>query len=168
MSRKAKEPQESSATWLTPEQQRAWLAYMRVQLRMSYEMNRQLLNEHDLSLGDYDVLVALSNAQGGRLQLTALAATIGWELSRLSHHLKRMAARGLVERCPSTIDRRATDAQLTGTGRAKLEAAAPGHVEVIRHLFFEGIDEQLLPALTQALEQAYTRILDKGTLPSVG
>jgi DNA-binding MarR family transcriptional regulator len=168
VSRKAKEPQEPSEAWLAPEQQRAWLAYMRVQLRMTYEINRQLQSEHDLSVGDYDVLVALSNAEGGRLQLSTLAATIGWERSRVSHHLKRMAARGLVELRPSTIDRRATDAQLTGTGRAKLEAAAPGHVEVVRDLFFEGIDEQLLPALTQALEQAYARILDKGTLPSVG
>jgi DNA-binding MarR family transcriptional regulator len=168
VSRKAKEPQEPSAAWLAPEQQRAWLAYMRVQLRMTYEMNRQLQSEHDLSLGDYDVLVALSNAEDGRLQLTTLAATIGWERSRVSHHLKRMAARGLVDRCPSTIDRRATDAQLTDTGRAKLRAAAPDHVEVVRELFFAGIDEQLLPALTEALEQAYARILDKGTLPSVG
>ena len=44
---------------LTHQQQRAWLAYMRVQLRLSYEMNRQLQNDSGLSLADYDVLNAL-------------------------------------------------------------------------------------------------------------
>jgi hypothetical protein len=28
--------------WLSPAQQRAWVTYMRVQLRMNYEINRQL------------------------------------------------------------------------------------------------------------------------------
>ncbi len=35
---------------------------MRVQLRMAYEMNRQLQADSDLSLGDYDVLNALSDS----------------------------------------------------------------------------------------------------------
>ena len=39
--------------WLSPAQQRAWVAYMRVQLRMNYEINRQLHRDSDLSLADY-------------------------------------------------------------------------------------------------------------------
>ena len=42
--------------WLDGDQQRAWLAYIRVQLRLAYEMNRQLLADSGLSLPDYDVL----------------------------------------------------------------------------------------------------------------
>jgi DNA-binding MarR family transcriptional regulator len=78
-------------------------------LRLQYEMNRQLQDDAGLTLADYDVLVALSNAPGGRLQLSVLAATIGWERSRLSHHLLRMGKRGLVDRLPSDSDGRATD-----------------------------------------------------------
>ena len=48
--------------WLEGDQQRAWLAYIRVQLRLSYEMNRQLLADSGMSLPDYDVLTALSVA----------------------------------------------------------------------------------------------------------
>src|SRR5580693_3386770 len=64
--------------WLDGGQQRAWLAYIRVQLRLSYEMNRQLLADSGLSLPDYDVLTALSVADGGRMPITVLAAHIGW------------------------------------------------------------------------------------------
>lgn len=36
--------------WLDHDQQRAWLAYIRVQLRLAYEMNRQLLADSGMSL----------------------------------------------------------------------------------------------------------------------
>src|SRR6478752_2625920 len=89
------------AGWLSPSQQRAWVAYMRVQLRMTYEINRQLQLDNDLSLADYHVLNALSGAPDHRLQVTDLATLIGWERSRLSHHLRRMCERGLTERVQS-------------------------------------------------------------------
>jgi MarR family len=44
------------------------------------------------------VLTALSVAGGGRMPVTVLAAHIGWERSRVSHHVRRMSARGLVRR----------------------------------------------------------------------
>jgi len=47
-----------------------------------------------LSLGDFDVLVALSEAPGQRLRAFELAAVLEWEKSRLSHHVRRMEQRG--------------------------------------------------------------------------
>jgi DNA-binding MarR family transcriptional regulator len=125
--------------WLDGEQQRAWLAYIRVQLRLAYEMNRQLLAESGLSLPDYDVLTGLSVADGGRMQITVLAAQIGWERSRVSHHVRRMSARGLVTCGLSAADRRVTEVTLTAQGRQALEDAAPGHVDLVRRLFFDGL-----------------------------
>jgi DNA-binding MarR family transcriptional regulator len=110
--------------WLTASQQRTWLAYMRVYHRLEYEMNRHLLPECGTSLGDYTVLNVLTNAAGNRMQLTSLATTIGWERSRLSHHLRRMTNRGLVDRLQSNTDGRATDAMLTAMGRRAIKAAA--------------------------------------------
>ena len=81
--------------WLDGDQQRAWLAYIRVQLRLAYEMNRQLLADSGMSLPDYDVLTALSVADAGRMPITVLAAQIGWERSRVSHHVRRMSVRFL-------------------------------------------------------------------------
>jgi Fic family protein len=84
--------------WLSPAQLQAWRAFMRVQMRMNYEMNRQFQSDSDLSLADYHVLNALTSAPGGRLQVSDLAALIGWERSRASHQLRRLCERGLAAR----------------------------------------------------------------------
>ncbi|MET8760653.1 MarR family winged helix-turn-helix transcriptional regulator [Lentzea sp. NPDC004782] len=151
--------------WLDDEQARAWLAYMRVQLRLAYEMNRQLQADSGLSLSDYDVLNALSSAPGGCMQITSLAATIGWERSRLSHHVKRMSRRGLVTSDLAPSDRRVTEVSLTVQGRHTLAGAAPGHVALVRRLFFDGLSKESLPQLSKALETIYENILANGTLP---
>ena len=153
---------------LTAEQQETWFAYMRVMLRLNYEMNRQLQTDSDLSLADYDVLNALADSPGSRLQLTDLAARIAWERSRVSHHVRRMDGRGLVELQPSERDRRATDVVLTEAGRTALTAATPGHAALVRRMFFDGLDEDLLPALRTALEQVHEQVLATGTLPRPG
>lgn len=151
--------------WLTRSQQRTWLTYMRVYHRLEYEMNRQLQAEFDLSLGDYTVLNALSNATGHRMQLTSLATLIGWERSRLSHHLLRMTKRGLVDRLQSNIDGRATDAALTATGRKAIKAAAPHHVAWVRRLFFSDLSTAQERELADILTSVYETILREGTLP---
>ena len=153
---------------LSEEQQDTWFAYMRVVLRLTYEMNSQLQRDSDLSLPDFDVLNALADSPGERLQLTALAARIGWERSRLSHHLQRMSDRGLVERSPSATDRRATDAVLTDAGRAAQASAAPPHAAFVRQMFFDGLDPALLTPLRTALEQVHEQVLTHGTLPRPG
>ena len=150
------------------EQQETWFAWMRVMIRLSYEMNRQLQTDSDLSLSDFDVLNALDDSPGRRLQLTDLAARIGWERSRVSHHLQRMQSRGLVERTPSSSDGRATDAVLTDAGRAALLEATPGHAALVRTLFFDGLDPHLLSPLRTALDQVHQQLLAHGTLGSPG
>src|SRR5260221_3632169 len=77
-----------------------------------------------MSLPDYDVLTGLSVADGGRMPITVLAAQIGWERSRVSHHVRRMSARGLVTCGLSAADRRGTRGNPTPPGgQAHQEAA---------------------------------------------
>src|ERR1700748_2738509 len=113
MSRNGKTGLAAAGGWLDGDQQRAWLAYIRVQLRLAYEMNRELLADSGLSLPDYDVLTGLSVAEGGRMPITMLAAQIGWERSRVSHHVRRMSARGLVTCGLSAAGRRGTEGTMT-------------------------------------------------------
>jgi len=166
MPRNRSSPPGDSA-WLSPSQLRAWVAYMRVQLRMNYEINRQLQRDNGLSLADYHVLNALSNAPDHKMQLTDLAALIGWELSRLSHHLRRLGDRGLTKRIQSEDDGRATDAILTKAGREAIDAAAPGHVALIRRLFFDPLPHELLAPFTAALEHVHVNINFNSSLPPV-
>ena len=166
MSRQAKHRSGSAFRTLRPDQQRAWLAYMRVQLRLTYEMNRQLQADSNLSLSDYDVLNALRYAPGGRMRVTALAALISWERSRLSHHVRRLQNRGLVECRPAPTDRRATEVTLTDQGWDEITHASSGHIDLVRRLFFEGLPDELLEPLTVGLESVYDNIIDRGTLPA--
>jgi DNA-binding MarR family transcriptional regulator len=165
MSRNGESSTAPAGGWLEGDQQRAWLAYIRVQLRLAYEMNRQLVADSGMSLPDYDVLTALSVADGGRMQITALAAQIGWERSRVSHHVRRMSARGLVTCGLSADDRRVTEVTLTTRGRQALEEAAPGHVDLVRRLFFGGLPSSLVGPLGEALESVYANIIKQGSLP---
>ncbi len=150
--------------WLTPKQQRAWVAYMRVQLRMNYEMNRQLQADSGLSLADYDVLVALSDNDAG-MRVSDLAAQIGWERSRLSHQLRRMEERGLTERRPSAEDGRTSNVVLTANGRRAITDAAPGHVDLVRALFFDPLPDNLLGPFTAALEHIHVNLDHNSSLP---
>jgi DNA-binding MarR family transcriptional regulator len=121
-------------------------------------MNRQLQSDSDLSLADYHILRVLSDARGGHLQVSDLAAQIGWERSRTSHQLRRLCERGLAERVPSQDDGRATDAMLTSAGREAIDAAAPGHVALVRQLFFDPLPDELLAPLAAALEHVQVNI----------
>ena len=166
MSRATAKRSDSAFRTLTPDQQRTWLAYMRVQLRLTYEMNRQLQADSNLSLPDYDVLNALRYAPGGRTVISELAAQISWERSRLSHHVRRLENRGLVESRPAPADRRATEITLTDQGWDEITRASSGHIDLVRRLFFDGLPDELLEPLTIGLESVYDNIIDRGTLPA--
>lgn len=156
---------EPKGGWLDPREQRAWLAYIRLQLRLTYEMNRQLQADSGLSLADWDVLTALGAAADTTMTITALAAQIGWERSRLSHQVKRMSGRGVLTLRPAAADRRVTEVVLTDQGRSVLADAAPGHVDLVRNLFFDGLPDELLEPLSTALEKVYENVLQQGSLP---
>ena len=166
MSRKGTQNRARSDVWLRRNELRVWLAYMRVQQRLGYEMNRQLQADSDLSLADYDVLNALSGVPDECMQVSALAAQIGWERSRLSHHARRMESRGLVHCNLATRDRRATEIKLTPGGRRAIVEAAPGHVDLVRRLFFGGLPKELLAPVSEALDAVYDHIVQHGTLPA--
>lgn len=165
MSRKGKHDDPRSVVWLRRNELRTWLAYMRLQQRLGFEMNRQLQADSDLSLADYDVLNALSGVPDECAQVSVLAAQIGWERSRLSHHARRMESRGLVQCSLATHDRRATEIRLTPDGRRAIVAAAPGHVDLVRRLFFGGLPKELLAPLCDALDAIHDHIVQHGTLP---
>ncbi len=146
------------------EQQRAWLAFMRVNLQLTYEMNHQLLSDSDLSLADYHVLSKLRQAPGRTLRISALAQEIGWERSRASHQVRRMRERGLVATEPAARDKRATEITVTDRGNAAFRHATRGHAALVRDLFFSGISGDLLGPFTKALDQVYATIVQRGAL----
>ncbi|HEV3288838.1 MAG TPA: MarR family transcriptional regulator, partial [Streptosporangiaceae bacterium] len=126
--------------WLTADEQRAWRAYLRAGALLRARLNRQLQADSGLSLPEYEVLVQLSEAPGGRLRPFQLGAALHWEQSRLSHLLSRMTRRGFVAKRECAGDARGAVAVLTAAGRAAIESAAPGHVAAVRQLVFDPLD----------------------------
>lgn len=129
--------------WLDDDEMRAWLAYRRMRLLLSAEINRDLAREAGLSEADYDVLSNLTATDDSR-RLSELAAHMQWSKSRLSHHITRMEQRGLVRREDVDGDARGSFVVLTPAGRRTIEQAAPGHVaSVRRHLMDRLTPEQI-------------------------
>lgn len=142
--------------WLSEEQQRIWRNYLAMTSGLHAAMHRQLQQDCELSLSDYDVLVALS--ERGPLRINELGDLIGWEQSRVSHQLRRMRGRGLVEREGDNGDRRGATVMITEAGVAALETAAPGHVELVRSVMFDGLSDAQLQMFGSAIETVLGRV----------
>jgi DNA-binding MarR family transcriptional regulator len=142
--------------WLDERQQRVWQGYLHLNQDLIAVLEQQLTRESGLSGADYRVLVPLSEAPGGLVRARDLGAEIGWDRSRLSHHLSRMENRGLITREECAEDARGLMVRLTKAGRRAIEEAAPGHAEAVRHYFFD----QLSNSEIDTMAAVFDRVLD--------
>jgi DNA-binding MarR family transcriptional regulator len=133
--------------WLDEREAAAWRGLQSMQMQLSATLARALADDSDLSYPDYEVLVALTDQPDGRRRPFELARELGWEKSRLSHHVSRMARRGLVSRvrCPS--DQRGSLVVVTDKGVAAIAAAAPGHVDAVRRYVVDRLSPAQLDSL---------------------
>ncbi|MEY9934308.1 DNA-binding MarR family transcriptional regulator [Catenulispora sp. GP43] len=138
--------------WLDDAEMRAWLAYRRMRLLLSAEINRDLAKEAGLSEADYDVLSNLT-ASDDRRRLSELAARMQWSKSRLSHHITRMEQRGLVRREEVDGDARGSLVVLTPQGRRTIEQAAPGHVASVRRHLLDRLSAEQIRVLGEIGEE---------------
>jgi len=138
--------------WLDPAEARAWRALQSFGAPLAAALNRQLMADSALSSADYQVLVVLSETPGGSLRAGELGRATGWEKSRLSHHIKRMEARRLVERQDCVTDRRGLLVAITDHGRRAIEDAAPGHVHAVRKFVIDMLTPEQLAVLAEVGE----------------
>ena len=120
--------------WLSDEQQAAWRPFVALLLRIPALLDAELQKDAGITQFDYLVLSGLSEAPGRSLRMSELAATASSSLSRLSHVVSRLEAKGWVRREPCPGDGRFVNAVLTEEGWRKVEATAPGHVAAVREL----------------------------------
>ena len=144
--------------WLDDEEQAAWRRLAAVILRLPAELEGQLQRDADMSHFEYWVLAILSEAPDRTLRLSQLATQGNTSLSRLSHVITRLEKRGWVTRQPCPDDARATFAVLTDAGYDQVVAAAPGHVEAVRHFVFDGLDRADIRVLTRICDTILDRI----------
>ena len=141
--------------WLSGEEQRAWRALIRVTTGVMATLDGELRAEHGLSLGEYEVLVLLSETPERSLRMTDLAGDLRLSPSGITRRVDGLVRAGLVERrqCPS--DRRGSNAVLTAEGLRRLEAAAVTHVRGVRAHFVDQLSGRQLANIESALASVH-------------
>ncbi|MBT2499410.1 MarR family transcriptional regulator [Agromyces sp. ISL-38] len=140
-----------------------WSDFVAMHNHLARELDRRLQRDAGISQGDYGVLLTLFKAPEHQLRPSALGEKIGWEKSRVSHQLTRMATRGLVERVEHDTDARGTLVVLTKAGRLALLKAMRDHAMAIRSLFLDHLE----PHEKQALTDVSSRVLGRLASPAV-
>lgn len=153
----------TESPWLTEEQQYAWRQWLSVNAELPTALHRALQADARLSYPDFEVLVQLTDAPAGRVRVSELATALHWERSRLSHHIKRMEARGLVAREECAGDGRGAFVVITAAGRDAIERAAPDHARRVKELVFDSLTPNELASLTSMTDKVLSR-LRSGTL----
>lgn len=135
-----------TTAWLTDREMAAWRTYIETYGDLIAAIERDLA-AHDLTLGDYQVLVYLSEAPDHAMRMCDLADVLQLSPSGLTRRLDGLVTAGFVTREASTDDRRVMLARLTSSGFATLEAAAPDHVASVRRHIFDHLDDAQVDAL---------------------
>jgi DNA-binding MarR family transcriptional regulator len=138
--------------WLNAEEQRIWRSYLYSHRLLLDAIDAQLRRDSGLPHAYYEILVRLSEEAGRALRMAELADATRMSASRLSHAIARLEERGWVRRENCPTDRRGQIAVLTDDGFAALEAAAPGHVETVRSVIFDTLDEDQVRRLGEISE----------------
>ena len=151
----------------THEELRTWREFIETTRSLSGLLAARLHDDTGLSPGDYAVLLALSEATENRLRSSELATRIGWERSRLSHHLGRMQRRQLIRREECATDSRGAEIVLEPTGTEAFRAATVPHLRAVRELFVDALTDNQLAAAGE-IAAALRAHLSRPALPARG
>ena len=138
--------------WLRPLEMAAWRSYVETYADLMAALESDLAHT-GLNLGDYQVLVYLSESSDQSLRMCDLAARLQLSPSGLTRRLDGLVSAGLVERRGSEHDRRVMLAALTPRGLAALEQAAPFHVESVRRHVIDHLDEFELEVFARVFQK---------------
>ena len=146
---------------LDERQRLLWKAYRDLNQEMSTVLEDQLLSDAGLSGSEYAVLVVLSHSPDGVLRARELGSELGWDRSRLSHLVRRMEKRRLVDREECEEDARGSMVRLTDAGRATVDGVAPEHSEAIRRYFFNALSSDELETLAVVFDRLLENLRTK-------
>ena len=144
--------------WLDDEEQSAWRGLVAVVELLPGVLDSQLRRDADLTHFEYYVLAMLSEAPQRTLRMSSLAQVAHATPPRLSHVVRRLEERRLVERFPCPEDGRATNARMTGAGWAKVRATAPGHLTTVREHVVDALDPEQLDQLSRICTALLARL----------
>ena len=133
----------------------AWFGLLRTHADITRQIDAELRARADMTLGEYDVLVQLSNGPADGMRMSELARAVVLSPSGLTRRVARLEQEGLVERVSENA--RIVRSRLTRAGRAALARGAPVNLEVVQERYLEQLDESeaaTLAALWAKLSRA--------------
>lgn len=149
---------------LTRPEQAGWVRLASVLELLPGALDTQLRRDAGLMHFEYFVLAMLSEAPRRTLRMSQLAAQTNSTAARLSHVVKRLEDRDLVERFPCQEDARATNARLTAAGWRKVREAAPGHVANVREMVIDALTAEQVGQLSEIAEAILGRLDPEGAM----
>lgn len=138
-------------TTTQPQQLEAWISFLRSHAAITRQLSAELLREHGLTLNDYEVLLHLSHADGGRMRRVDLAERIVLTASGITRLLEGLERSGFVCKETCASDARVSYAKLTDDGATKLRTAASTHLRGIDEFFLGRYSGSELTTLAELL-----------------
>jgi DNA-binding MarR family transcriptional regulator len=136
----------------TPDELAAWRVFLETAYALIDILDAELQAERGITLGWYDALVHLEEAEGG-LRMNELASRILLSKSGLTRVVDRMEEAGFVRRERPADNRRVVLVHITPKGLETLKAARIVHRRGIQEHFVQHLDQRRLVTLPQALER---------------
>jgi DNA-binding MarR family transcriptional regulator len=120
---------------------------------LTRRMDATLRELHGLNLNEFEVLLQLRNAEGGRLRRVDLSQRLVITQGGITRLLAGLESEGLVERQGCKTDARVVYACITKPGEQKLAAAREAHLDDVRRLFSDRFDATELEQLAGLLSR---------------
>ena len=138
---------------VTPRDERLlpWRAFLVAHARITRRLDEELRAEHDLTLGEYDALLALAETSDRRLRMNTLAERVILSKSGVTRLIDRLVLDGLVERRACASDARGAEAVLTADGLDRLRRASRTHLRGIEEHFLAAVDASDLPVIARSM-----------------
>ena len=146
--------------FLSDTEDRAWRAVLALWHLGFPEIERGLKPWNLLHI-EYGLLAVLNMQSDRTLQLGRLAALAGMSPSRLTHRLRRLVERGLVERLASDEDGRIAYSRLTPAGAELVAEVSPAHFAQVRSMIFDRLTEAQVAALADAMQAIAAGLTDE-------
>ena len=138
---------------LSPEERAAWSGFIRAHSSIVRELDAELRAAHGLPLSSFDVLVQLSLASNGRMQMHELAEAVHISRSGLTRLVDRLERQGLIERHRGERDPRRVFACITRSGLERLAETTPTHLAGVRRRFLERLTRTQMSQLAVVWNQ---------------
>ena len=128
-----------------------YFALLEVSALVQHGVEGQLRRDGGLSFVQFQILAILGEDPSSPRSMTDLADRLVHSKSGLTYQVDRLEQAGLVARVPSKQDERGVNVTLSPKGASVLERVLPGHVEVVRDVLVDALDDADRDELTRLL-----------------